>query len=114
MTAVPAFLAPQQFSSRSNAMKNLIVLLCAIALSGGATASDEGVTPKEIRLGASVILTGLQASQTGDHGAGSRLYFDSVNEKGGVFGRKISYTTLDDGFDVQRAVENTRSLINEK
>ncbi len=31
-----------------------------------------------------------------------------------MHGRKIVYTTLDDGFDVKRAVENTRQLIDEQ
>jgi ABC-type branched-subunit amino acid transport system substrate-binding protein len=37
-----------------------------------------------------------------------------VNAAGGVHGRKINYTTLDDGFDAKRAVENTRKLIDEQ
>jgi branched-chain amino acid transport system substrate-binding protein len=83
-------------------------LACALAQAG-----DSGVTPTEIKLGASVVLSGPLGAQTNDYGAGSRLYFDAVNKAGGVHGRKISYTTLDDGFDVKRAVENTRKLIDE-
>jgi ABC-type branched-subunit amino acid transport system substrate-binding protein len=83
-------------------------------LAGAAHAGDRGVTPTEIRLGASVVLSGPLGPQTTDYGAGSRLYFDAVNAAGGVHGRKISYSTLDDGFDVKRAVENTRKLIDEQ
>lgn len=72
-----------------------------------------GVTDNEIRIGASVVLTGPFGPQTAEYGAGSRLYFDAVNASGGVHGRKIVYKTLDDGFDVKRAVENTRLLIDE-
>jgi branched-chain amino acid transport system substrate-binding protein len=86
-------------------------ILVACALS--ARAGDSGVTPKEIRIGASQVLSGPLGPQTREIGAGSRLYFDSVNAKGGVFGRKIVYTTLDDGFDVPKAAENTRQLVNE-
>lgn len=78
-----------------------------------AIAGDKGVTPTEIRLGASAVLSGPLGAQTKDYGVGSRLYFDAVNAAGGVHGRKISYTTLDDGFDVKRAVDNTRKLIEE-
>jgi branched-chain amino acid transport system substrate-binding protein len=86
------------------------VLAFAAAL---AHADDRGVTATEIRLGASAVLSGPLGAQTADYGVGSRLYFDAVNAAGGVHGRKISYTTLDDGFDVKRAVENTRKLIEE-
>jgi ABC-type branched-subunit amino acid transport system substrate-binding protein len=84
-----------------------------LGVPGVALAGDEGVTASEIRLGASVVLTGPLGPQTLDYGAGSRMYFDSVNERGGVNGRKIVYTTLDDGFDVARAVENTKKLIQQ-
>ena len=95
-------------------MFRLLILALAGALGAGAMASDRGVTPTEIRLGASVVLSGPLGPQTQEFGQGSRLYFDAVNAAGGVHGRKIVYTTLDDGFDVKRAVENTRQLINEQ
>lgn len=78
-----------------------------------ALAGDKGVTPTEIRLGASAVLSGPLGAQTKEYGVGSRLYFDAVNADGGIHGRKISYTTLDDDFDVKRAVDNTRKLIEE-
>jgi branched-chain amino acid transport system substrate-binding protein len=87
----------------------LVLSACTLAHAG-----DKGVTPTEIRLGASAVLSGPLGPQTTDYGAGSRLYFDAVNAAGGVHGRKISYTTLDDGFDAKRAVENTRKLIDEQ
>ncbi len=90
------------------------VLALALAAGGSVAASDRGVTPTEIRLGASVVLSGPLGPQTQEFGQGSRLYFDAVNAAGGVYGRKIGYTTLDDGFDVKRAVENTRKLIDEQ
>jgi branched-chain amino acid transport system substrate-binding protein len=95
-------------------MFRLLILALAGALSAGAMASDRGVTPTEIRLGASVVLSGPLGPQTQEFGQGSRLYFDAVNAAGGVHGRKIVYATLDDGFDVKRAVENTRQLIEEQ
>lgn len=81
---------------------------CAIAHAG-----DRGITATEVKLGASAVLSGPLGPQTADYGVGSRLYFDAVNAAGGVHGRKITYKTVDDGFDVKRAVENTRQLIEE-
>ena len=86
----------------------------ALLLAATAHAGDEGVTPTEIRLGASHVLSGPLGPQTVQYGEGARLMFDAVNAIGGVHGRKISFTTLDDGFDPKRAAENTRKLIGEQ
>ena len=87
----------------------LVLSACTLTYAG-----DRGVTATEVKLGASAVLSGPLGPQTTDYGAGSRLYFDAINAAGGVHGRKISYTTLDDGFDPKRAVENTRKLISEQ
>ncbi len=89
-------------------------LICALALVAGVShAGDSGVTPTEIRIGTTAVLSGPLGPQTQEYGDGARLYFDAVNAAGGVHGRKIVYTALDDGFEVKRAVENSRKLISE-
>jgi ABC-type branched-subunit amino acid transport system substrate-binding protein len=61
-----------------------------------------------------VALTG-PAQQLGlDMQLGATLYFNKVNQMGGVNGRKIVLKTLDDGYESARAAENTRKLINEE
>ena len=100
-------------SSVLSALLRSALFTSALAASTFALAGDKGVTPTEIRLGTSAVLSGPLGAQTAEYGVGSRLYFDAVNSAGGVHGRKISYTALDDGFDVKRAVENTRKLIEE-
>lgn len=88
--------------------------ICALALAAGVShAGDSGVTPTEIRIGTSAVLSGPLGPQTQEYGDGARLYFDAVNAAGGVHGRKIVYTALDDGFEVKRAVENSRKLVSE-
>lgn len=86
--------------------------VCAVATA--AFGADEGVTPTEIRLGASQVLSGPLGPQTQQYGAGARLLFEAVNAAGGVHGRKISFTAMDDAFDVQKAVENTRKLVQDQ
>lgn len=85
----------------------------AWVLAASAHAGDQGVTPTEIRLGASQVLSGPLGAQTRQYGEGARLMFDAVNAAGGIHGRKIRFTALDDGFDPQRAADNTRKLIEE-
>lgn len=82
-------------------------------LAGAALAGDAGVTPTEIRLGTSAVLTGPLGPQTAQYGEGARLMFDSVNAKGGIHGRQIAITVMDDAFDVKRAVDNTRQLVEQ-
>jgi branched-chain amino acid transport system substrate-binding protein len=95
-------------------MVRKVLWCCTWMLAAWAHAGDEGVTPTEIRLGASQVLTGPLGPQTLQYGEGARLLFDAVNASGGIHGRKISFTTLDDGFDPKRSVENTRKLIEEE
>jgi ABC-type branched-subunit amino acid transport system substrate-binding protein len=45
---------------------------------------------------------------------GVKAYLDSVNEKGGVHGRKIELLTLDDGYEPTRAAPNTKKLIEDE
>ncbi|MGM9426110.1 ABC transporter substrate-binding protein [Hydrogenophaga sp. MI9] len=87
---------------------------CVWLLATTAFAGDDGVSATEIRLGASQVLTGPLGPQTVQYGEGARLLFDAVNAAGGIHGRKISFTTIDDAFDPRRAVENTRKLIEEQ
>ncbi|MGZ5072448.1 MAG: ABC transporter substrate-binding protein, partial [Usitatibacter sp.] len=44
---------------------------------------------------------------------GATLYFNQVNARGGVNGRRVILKTLDDGYDPPRAAENTKKLIND-
>lgn len=41
-------------------------------------------------------------------------YFAQVNKNGGVNGRKLVLEALDDGYETDRTVANTRTLINDK
>ena len=86
-------------------------LVLGMAFGVAAQAGDAGVTATEIRLGASQVLSGPLGPQTLQYGEGARLLFDAVNAGGGIHGRQISFTTMDDGFDTPRAIENTRKLL---
>jgi ABC-type branched-subunit amino acid transport system substrate-binding protein len=88
--------------------------LLSIALATAATASQaQGVTDSQVLLGQSVALSGPAQELGKDMQLGASLYFNAVNAKGGVNGRKIVLKTLDDGYESNRAAENTKKLINE-
>src|SRR5260221_3684967 len=93
-------------------MLRRVLSTLGLALAAG-LACAQGVTDSQVVLGQSVALTG-PAQQLGlDMQLGAKLYFDAVNSRGGVHGRKIVLKTLDDGYEATRAVENTKKLINE-
>src|SRR5688572_1394604 len=81
----------------------------------GATAAfaQQGITETEIVLGQSVALSGPAEQLGKDMQQGAQLYFNEVNRKGGVNGRKIVLKTLDDGYESTRAADNTKKLISE-
>lgn len=58
-----------------------------------------GVTDTEILLGAHAPLTGPAAAGYSKIYPATKAYFDYVNSKGGVYGRKITYRYLDDGYN---------------
>lgn len=93
-------------------MIRALLVTVGVCFASTSWATAPGVTEHEVHIGASAVLSGPLGPQTADYGAGSRLYFDAVNASGGVHGRKIVYRTLDDAFDVKRAVDNTRQLLD--
>jgi branched-chain amino acid transport system substrate-binding protein len=76
-------------------------------------AADPGITDKEIKLGGSYPFSG-PASAYGTIAKGAEAYFDFVNDKGGVNGRKIKFITIDDGYEPPRALQNAKRLIQQE
>ena len=59
-------------------------------------------------------LTGPAEQLGKDMQLGASLWFNFVNSKGGINGRKIVLRTLDDGYESTRAAENTKKLIHDE
>ncbi|HUC36628.1 MAG TPA: ABC transporter substrate-binding protein [Acidimicrobiales bacterium] len=79
--------------------------------SGVATASTPGVTSNSINVGATVPLTGPAAPGYDEIAPAVNAVFSWVNAHGGVFGRKIHYTYLDDGYNPANTAALTRQLV---
>ncbi|HZC39254.1 MAG TPA: ABC transporter substrate-binding protein [Streptosporangiaceae bacterium] len=79
--------------------------------SGGATASAPGITAHQILIGSHQPLTGPAAPGYSEIAPASNAYFQYVNAHGGVNGRKIKYTYLDDGYDPSKTVSVVHQLI---
>src|SRR5580692_3811415 len=90
-----------------------IRLAFALLLAGstGAWAADApGVAPTEIRIGGVFPFSG-PASSIGLVGKGVLAYVQSINERGGINGRKINCIAMDDGYSPPKAVEHVRKLV---
>jgi ABC-type branched-subunit amino acid transport system substrate-binding protein len=100
-------------------MNNFLKLMGRIAVAALtllATASwaqgSPGVLDREILLGQSASFTGSFASQATSYRDGALAYFEHINAKGGVAGRKIRLVSLDDAYVVDKAKANTEQLLN--
>jgi ABC-type branched-subunit amino acid transport system substrate-binding protein len=88
-------------------------LAASIALAGAAFAQKAygpGVTDTEIKFGNTMPYSG-PASSLGTVGKIMQSYFDMINEKGGVNGRKLNMISLDDGFAPPKTVEAVKRLV---
>jgi len=66
---------------------------------GALTASAPGITATTITIGSHQPLTGPAAPGYSEIAPASNAYFQYVNAHGGIFGRKIVYKYLDDGYN---------------
>ncbi|RTM12206.1 MAG: branched-chain amino acid ABC transporter substrate-binding protein [Bradyrhizobiaceae bacterium] len=83
----------------------------ALLLSSPAFAADEpGVTATEIKIGGVFPFSG-PASSIGLVGKGLIAYIQSINDRGGINGRKINYIAYDDAYSPPKAVEHVRKLV---
>jgi len=96
-------------------MKAAMALAAAIAaacLSTAAAAQSygPGVNDTEIKIGNTMPYSG-PASALSITGKVIAAYFDEVNEKGGVNGRKLNLISLDDAFSPPKTMEAARRLV---
>ena len=71
----------------------------------------QGVTPTTIVIGQSAATSGPASELGTEMRAGALAYFNQVNARGGVNGRRIELRTLDDGYEPDRALANTRRFL---
>src|SRR5574343_587831 len=67
-----------------------------------------------IRLGQSLPLSGPLAELGAEYRDGMLAYFNALNAKGGIHGRRIELVTLDAGYVVERSVENAKKLLDQE
>jgi ABC-type branched-subunit amino acid transport system substrate-binding protein/TRAP-type uncharacterized transport system substrate-binding protein len=84
-----------------------VTVALALATPFAARAADN-----EIRIGNTIPYTGPAASY-GIIGKTIAAYFNSINDQGGINGRKINFISYDDAYNPQKTVEQTRKLVED-
>ena len=100
-------------------MRPIPIALMSIALLGLAAATaqpasagqyDNGASDTTIKIGQTYPYSGPDSGAS----SGARAmaaYFQMLNDKGGINGRKIEFNSVDDGYSPPKTVEQTRRLI---
>jgi branched-chain amino acid transport system substrate-binding protein len=96
--------------TRFTALVSVAFLLAAPALAQVGKKYDPGVSDSEIKIGQSVPYSG-PASAFGVWGRVMQAWFKMLNEAGGINGRRIDLTSLDNGFAPPKALEASRKLV---
>ena len=87
--------------------------LLAVAMAGAANAQkkyDPGATDTEIKIGNIMPYSG-PASAYATIGKTEDAYFKKINAEGGINGRKINFSSYDDGYSPPKTVEQARKLV---
>ncbi|MEQ8332432.1 ABC transporter substrate-binding protein [Nisaea sp.] len=88
-------------------------LLIAGLLVAPAQAETPGVSGDKIIFGQSAALDGPAGALGTGMNQGLMAAFAAANKAGGVHGRTLEIIKYDDGYEPDRAIENTKKLINE-
>src|SRR3954465_8515944 len=88
-------------------------LLSAPYLARAQKKYDDGASDTEIKIGHTCPYSG-PASAYGVNGKAIVAFWDMINDKGGINGRKIRFISLDDGYSHPKTVELIRQLVEQE
>lgn len=91
-----------------------VLLFAAFCAAPDARADDVGVFEDRVVFGQSAAFTGPAAGLGNELKIGIQAAFQEANRSGGVHGRKIELISLDDAYEPELAIANTRKLIEEQ
>ncbi|MDD5456949.1 MAG: ABC transporter substrate-binding protein [Candidatus Margulisbacteria bacterium] len=95
-------------------MKKIIFLISVFSLLLTACFAVDGITDDSIRVGMCNALTGPTSALGQGIMTGASVYFDNINNAGGINGRKIVLISKDDGYEPANTVPNTNELIDKE
>ena len=100
-------------TSRLAGLAAFLVFVAACgSSSSGAVATDVGITSDSILLGNTIAQSGPAAAY-GTIANAEQAYFTYINNQGGINGRKIKFTVLDDAYNPAQTVPLTKQLVEQ-
>ena len=92
--------------------RTLLAVLVALTSLGASSqrTREQGVTDTEIRIGNLMPYTG-SLKAFGAIGKAEDAYFEMINQRGGINGRKVRFISYDDNSDPATALDLTRGLV---
>ena len=93
--------------------RHSLAALLGLGLGLGAPREALAAGEEELRIGSSAALSGPAAQLGLRYHAGIRAQLDTLNQQGGVQGRKVVLDLRDDGYEPDRAEINTRRLVED-
>ena len=102
----------------TRAINRILGALALSAMIGASSAHAQkaygpGVSDSEIKLGQSTPLSGPASAFGAGAGRAVVGYFEMLNEQGGINGRKINFTQLDNAYSAPKAIEQSRKLVED-
>ena len=90
------------------------LLLVAAAAGAGGAAAESGVSDARVLFGQSAAFTGPARDLGENMRLGIEAAFAEANRRGGIHGRRLELRSLDDAYEPEAAIANTRRLIAEE
>ena len=90
----------------------LLSLAAASMVAGPAIAAEPGITKDKIVIGAFMPLQGGLAAGANQMRDGADAYFQELNAKGGINGRKIEWRVENDSYNPQQTIAVTKKLVD--
>ncbi|HNC52225.1 MAG TPA: ABC transporter substrate-binding protein [Accumulibacter sp.] len=87
------------------------LLLAILSWVGGVLAGEVGVTDSTILIGMTAPFSGPSGAYGLDMKTVINAYFRQINDAGGIHGRRLDLRAIDDGYETERTLVNTRNLI---
>ena len=92
----------------------LIAICVALSAAAAARAEDSGVSDRQILFGQSAAFSGPARDLGKNMRLGIEAAFEEANRRGGVHGRRLALRSLDDAYEPEAAIANTRRLVAEE
>jgi branched-chain amino acid transport system substrate-binding protein len=90
-----------------------IAFVLAFSVIGGAALAEDGVSAQKILFGQVAALTGPAQDLGQGMRQGILAAFDEANREGGIAGRILELKSLDDGYEPEKTIGATKTLIEE-